>query len=219
MGPTRPDGPPPRRHEPITAALAGLVAVAVVVGGLEFGRFNATASYHHFVQWAAVIILIGAGSFAIPRTASSLNGLFTRRANPGTGGAVRLVATGTGILAVIFAVFAILGVSIQHLLIGAGLAGVILGIAAQQSLGNIFASIVLLFARPFSVGDHIRIRSGTLGVLDVWVLGSGLTYVTVLTDDGVLKIPNSILLASGIGHLHSAPVDSDTERTPDEEPR
>ncbi|HUX04081.1 MAG TPA: mechanosensitive ion channel family protein [Acidimicrobiales bacterium] len=216
MGPTRLGGPPPRRHEPITAAVAGLIAVAAVVGGFEFGRFNTASSYHHFVQWAAVIVLIGAGSIAIRSTASSLNGLFTRRANPGTGGAVRLVVTGTGILAVIFAVFAVLGVSLQHLLIGAGLTGVILGIAAQQSLSNVFASVVLLFARPFAVGDHIRIRSGTLGVLDVWVLGSGLTYVTVLTDDGVLKVPNSVLLASGIGHLRS-PASTATEHPTGEE--
>lgn len=216
MGPTRLGGPPPRRHEPITAVVAGLIALSAVVGGLEFGRFNAAASYHHFVQWAAVILLVGAGSIAIRRTASSLNGLFTRRANPGTGGAVRLVTTGVGILAVIFAVFAVLGVSLQHLLIGAGLTGVILGIAAQQSLSNVFASVVLLFARPFAVGDRIRVRSGTLGVLDVWVLGSGLTYVTVLTDDGVLKIPNSVLLASGIGHLPSQP-GTEAEHGPGEE--
>jgi small-conductance mechanosensitive channel len=96
-------------------------------------------------------------------------------------------------------------VSLQQLLIGAGLAGVILGIAAQQSLGNIFAAIVLLVARPFVVGDDIRVRSGVVGVLDVKVLGIGLTYVTVRTDDGILKIPNSAMLASGIGRPNSTP--------------
>jgi hypothetical protein len=101
----------------------------------------------------------------------------------------------------IIALLAVLGVSLDHLLIGAGIAGIILGVAAQQSLGNIFAAIVMLFARPFVVGDHIRIRSGVTGVLDVKVLGIGLTYVTVMTDDGVLRVPNSIMLGAGIGHL------------------
>jgi hypothetical protein len=42
-------------------------------------------------------------------------------------------------------------------------------------------------------------------VLDAKVLGIGLTYVTVRTDDGVLKIPNSAMLASGIGRPNPAP--------------
>ncbi len=53
------------------------------------------------------------------------------------------------------------------------------------------------------VSHHIRVRSGTIGVLDARVIGIGLTYVTVRTEDGVLKIPNSVMLASGIGHLVS----------------
>jgi hypothetical protein len=63
---------------------------------------------------------------------------------------------------------------------------------------------VLLFARPFIVGDYIRIRSGSIGVVDARVLGIGLTYVTVRTDDGLLKVPNSIMLASGIGQLNTS---------------
>ena len=101
----------------------------------------------------------------------------------------------------IFALLTVLGVSLDHLLIGAGVAGIILGVAAQQSLGNVFAAVVMLFARPFVVGDNIRIRSGVTGVMDVQVLGIGLTYVTVMTDDGILRVPNSLLLAAGIGQL------------------
>jgi small-conductance mechanosensitive channel len=99
-------------------------------------------------------------------------------------------------------VLAVLEVSIEHLLVGAGLAGVILGIAAQQSLGNVFAGLVLILARPFNVGDQIRIRSGALGgIFDASVREMSLTYVTLSTEDGRLKIPNSAMLASGIYQL------------------
>jgi hypothetical protein len=125
----------------------------------------------------------------------------TRQSNPGAGATIRLVTNGLGYVLLIFALLTVLGVSLDHLLIGAGVAGIILGVAAQQSLGNVFAAIVMLFARPFVVGDSIRIRSGVTGVLDVKVLGIGLTYVTVMTDDGVLRVPNSIMLGAGIGHL------------------
>jgi small-conductance mechanosensitive channel len=94
----------------------------------------------------------------------------------------------------------VLEVSVEHLLIGAGLAGIVLGIAAQQSLGNVFASIVLLLSKPFVVGERIRIRSGALGgIFDATVVELSLTYVTVRTDDGILKIPNSVMLATAAG--------------------
>jgi small-conductance mechanosensitive channel len=182
-----------------------VVAVAAAELGFEFGRFHRGASYALAVQWIAAVSLMVFGTMATRRLSASLSRLTTRRWNPGAGGTVRLASTGLGLLILLFTALAVLGTSLQHLLIGAGLAGVVLGIAAQQSLGNVFAALVLLFARPFVVGDHIQIRSGALGTLDVWVLGSGLTYVTVLTSDGPLKVPNSIMLASAIARLRAPP--------------
>lgn len=87
------------------------------------------------------------------------------------GSATRLLVSGVGYLIIIFGVFGVLDLSMSHLLIGAGLAGVVLGIAAQQSLGNAFAAVVLLMARPFVVGDRIRVRFGALaGIFEATVL-------------------------------------------------
>ena len=198
---------------------SGAVAVAAVVLGSHYGRFRPYAAYARVVEVTCAVALLSFGIFAVRRLAAGLSRLFTRRGNPGAGGALRLVVNGVGLVVLLFAAFAVLGASLGRLLIGAGLTGVILGIAAQQSLSNVFAAVVLLFARPFSVGDDIRIRSGTLGVIDVRVLGSGLTYVTVLTEDGILRIPNSVLLASGVAQLRvtsgAAPSHSVSEHEPE----
>ena len=143
-----------------------------------------------------------AGILATSRLSAALSHLAVRRSVPAIGGPVRVLSAVVGYLFVAFSVLAVLEVSIEHLLVGAGLAGVVLGIAAQQSLGNVFAGLVLLAVRPFGVGDHIRIRSGALGgIFDVLVLDMSLTYVTVRTSDGPLKIPNSAMLAAGVGQL------------------
>jgi small-conductance mechanosensitive channel len=93
-----------------------------------------------------------------------------------------------------------LSIPIGHLLLGGAIAGVVIGIAAQQSLGNVFAGFVLLLARPFAVGNHIRVRSGALGGEFYGTVTSvSLTYVSVLTDDGMLKVPNSSVLAAAVG--------------------
>jgi small-conductance mechanosensitive channel len=93
-----------------------------------------------------------------------------------------------------------LSIPVGHLLLGGAIAGVVIGIAAQQSLGNVFAGMVLLMARPFAVGNRIRVRSGALGgEFYGTVTAMSLTYVSVLTDQGLLKVPNSSLLAAAVG--------------------
>jgi small-conductance mechanosensitive channel len=182
-------------------ATAGVVALAALGLGLAYGKVEKSSLHQKLYGWAAAVVLVIAGAYAIIHLSRAIGRLITRQSNPGAGATIRLVTNGLGYVLLIIALLAVLGVSLDHLLIGAGVAGIILGVAAQQSLGNVFAAVVMLFARPFVVGDTIRIRSGVTGVLDVKVLGIGLTYVTVMTDDGVLRIPNSIMLGAGIGHL------------------
>jgi small-conductance mechanosensitive channel len=196
--------PPSLQHVWLAGIAAAVVAVAAIVVKSEFDRQHATI-HRPVVAWITVPVLLIFGIYAVSRLADGMGRFLARRSIEAAGAVVRLVATGVGYLLVLIAVFELLGVSIAHLIIGFGLAGVVLGIAAQQSLGNIFASLVLLFARPFNVGEHIRIRSGTIGVVDAWVLGIGLTYVTLQTEDGLLKVPNSVVLASGIGKLDTPP--------------
>ena len=147
-------------------------------------------------------MLLVSGILATARISAALSHLARRRSVPALGGAVRVLSAGLGYLVVAFAVLAVLKVAIEQLLVGAGLAGVVLGIAAQQSLGNVFAGLVLVLARPFGVGDHIRVRSGALGgIFDAWVREMSLTYVTLTTQDGELKVPNSAMLAAGVYQL------------------
>lgn len=193
-----------REHDWLIGGVAAVLAAAALVAGSDYGRIHGPSVHKHVIAWVAAGVLVITGAIAVRRIAAALDSLVTLRSMPAAGAAVRLIASGIGYVFLIFCVFAVIGVSVQRLLIGAGLAGVVLGIAAQQSLGNVFASIVLLVARPFGVGDHIRIRSGTLGVIDVYVQAIGLTYVTVRTDEGELKIPNSVMLAAGIGQFRPA---------------
>ena len=189
-------------HYWATGILAGLVASAALVVGSDFGNLRAHSLHPKLVAWISAAVLLVSGVVATRRIARGLGHLVARRSIATAGAAVRLFSMGVGYVVVLFATFAVLGVSIDHLLVGAGLAGVVLGIAAQQSLGNVFAALVLLLARPFKIGDHVRIRSGALGgVFEAWVLEVSLTYVTLRTEDGELKIPNSAMLAAGVGQL------------------
>jgi small-conductance mechanosensitive channel len=185
------------------------LTVAAVAVGASLGKVSHASIHQQVYAWTCAVVVVVAGSYAVRHLATALGRAVAKGSTLGAGASIRLVASGFGYLVIIFSFFGVLGLSLTHLLVGAGLVGVVLGIAAQQSLGNIFAAVVLLFARPFVVGDSIRIRSGVVGTIDVTVLGIGLTYVTVKTDDGVLKIPNSIVLGSGIGRPAGVGASSD----------
>ncbi|MGA3352719.1 MAG: mechanosensitive ion channel family protein [Acidimicrobiales bacterium] len=193
-----------RERDLVIGIVAGIIAVAALVVGRDFGNIHGPALNSKLVAWISAGALLVFGFIAARRIADGLGHLVTVRSIATAGTAVRLVAIAIAYIVVLVAVFEVLGlgVAIDHVLVGAGLAGVVLGIAAQQSLGNVFAALVLLLARPFKVGDHVRIRSGALGgVFDAWILEIGLVYVTVRTDDGVFKLPNSSILAAGVGQL------------------
>jgi small-conductance mechanosensitive channel len=182
--------------------LAGVVALAALVAGSAYGKVHAKALDPRLIVWISAAVILVAGIISTTRISANLGRLVSRRSLPAAGGAVRILSAACGYLFVLFAVLAVVTVPIEHLLVGAGLAGVVLGIAAQQSLGNVFAGLVLMLARPLSVGDHIRVRAGSLGgIFDAWVEEMSLTYVTLRADDGVLKVPNSAMLAAGIGRL------------------
>ena len=114
--------------------------------------------------------------------------------------ALRWVCLLAGYLVVIFGTLGALNVPIERLLVGGAVTGVILGIAAQQSLGNVFAGLMLLLTRPFAIGDEIALRSGPLGgVLTGLVADMNLTYVKLVTDHGTILLPNSTILTAVVG--------------------
>jgi small-conductance mechanosensitive channel len=114
-------------------------------------------------------------------------------------GIVRYVLLLAGLLTVLAFLLSIYGENPDKWLLGGAVTGVLLGIAAQQSLGNLFAGLVLLFARPFRVGDHVRFRAGALsGEIDGVVVDLSLTYVRLQTPEGRMLLPNAQALAAAV---------------------
>jgi len=94
---------------------------------------------------------------------------------------------------------ALFKVPVGQLILGGALTTILIGIAAQQSLSNIFAGLVLLLSRPFNVGETIQLRSGAMGgLIDGVVSEIGITYVRLDTADGPMSLPNSQVLAAAV---------------------
>jgi small-conductance mechanosensitive channel len=192
----------PKTRDWLAGIAAAIVALSALVAGSAFGSITGPSFESRLIAWISAAVLLVSGALATTRLSVCLGQLASYRSLPSAGSAVRILTAIVGYLIVVFGVLAILEVSIEHLLVGAGLAGIVLGIAATQSLGNVFAGMVLILSRPFTVGDHVRIRSGALGgVFDAWVVEMTLTYTTLHLQDGRWKIPNSAMLSAGVGQL------------------
>jgi small-conductance mechanosensitive channel len=119
---------------------------------------------------------------------------------------VRYAIVLIGAILTIAITLALLKVPVSQLLVGGAFATIIITIAGQQSLSNVFAGLVLLLSRPFQVGDPILLRSGALnGPLEGTVTEIGITYLRLETGDGVLLLPNSQVLAAAVSRQPQVP--------------
>ena len=90
------------------------------------------------------------------------------------------------------------------LLAGVSVISVVLGLAAQNTLGNLVAGIAVLLYRPFAVGDTIQViapRGNETGIVESISLGY---TILVTSDNRRVMIPNSVVMSQTTVNLTKA---------------
>ena len=173
--------------------------IAVIVAYSKYKTWFGTPDSHveTLIQVVAVLVLLALG-WAIARDIGRVAGpTFFRRMDPGTAGTVgflvRLVTVGITLLVAL----EIAGVSAASLVATSAFTAVIVGLAAQQTLGNLFAGMVLLSARPFRVGERVRFQAGAVGGQIEGIVSSlGLLYTTLAQGEDRIMVPNNVVLSA-----------------------
>ena len=102
---------------------------------------------------------------------------------------------------VMIAVFAQFGIQTTSIIAVLGAAGLAVGLALQGTLANIAAGVLLLFLRPFRVGESIDAGSIAGTVREI-----GLFSTELQTWDGIyLMVPNSQLASAAIQNYSRLP--------------
>ena len=78
------------------------------------------------------------------------------------------------LLAVGLATLTVWGENLDGLLVGAGFLGIVVGMAARQTLGSLIAGFVLMFSRPFEIGDWVEIDGEEGIVSDITIINTRL---------------------------------------------
>jgi small-conductance mechanosensitive channel len=176
---------------------ASLLGAAELKGHHETGKLE--QPLETLVTTVAVVALVILG-WAIARDVGrSLGPPLFRRLDPATAGTVGfLIRLLTALIALIVA-FSVAGVEAHTLALGGAFTAVVVGLAAQQTLGNVIAGTVLLSARPFRVGDFVRLQAGLLGgQLEGTVSSLGLLYTTLAKGEDSILVPNSAVLNAAV---------------------
>jgi MscS family membrane protein len=96
---------------------------------------------------------------------------------------------GIGLIALV-TILQNLGVNVESLVLSLGVGSLAVGLAARDTLANMFAGFTIMLDRPFHLGDRIQLSTGEVG--DVAAIGMRATRL-VTPDDTVLVVPNSVL--------------------------
>ena len=180
------------------ARIQAIVLVPILIGILVVYGYRDDLfgpDYQTIVQTVTAIVLIALGWQIARDVGRALAPTLFRRLDPGTAGTVGfLIRLGFVGLAVLLAL-RIAGLDPRTLAVGGAFTAVILGLAAQQTLGNLIAGTVLLSARPFRVGERVRLQGGGLaGQIEGVVSSLGLLYTTFAQGEDQIMVPNSVVL-------------------------
>jgi small-conductance mechanosensitive channel len=172
-------------------AVLALIATLIVYSH----RRQIAPGYGEWFRIGTVVVLIIVGSAAISLLLRSVQPRLYRRLDPATAGTAGFVFRLLASLAVVVVALRIAGVNAGTLAVGGAFTAVLLGLAAQQSLGAIFAGVVLQSTRPFRVGERVRFVGGAMaGSVEGTVTSLGLFYTTLSQGADRLQIPNQVLL-------------------------
>ncbi|MGY8787848.1 MAG: mechanosensitive ion channel family protein [Fidelibacterota bacterium] len=115
---------------------------------------------------------------------------------------------GIGLFGIYF-IFLSWEININGILASASVLGVILGLAAKDTVANFFAGFFLMADAPFKEGDYILLDSGERG----YVKQMGLRSTRFMTRDDIeITIPNSVIAASKIVNESGGPGEAERVR-------
>jgi hypothetical protein len=150
-----------------------------------------------------IILLLAAGAFSLGVSLVRAVVLWSTQASSTYLGVARSKAAGVALSVVLYVVLVVVvaggtNLDLSGIALSGAVTGVIVGIAAQASLSNMIAGIVILFARPYRVGLFVTVRAAAFGGTEYSGAVQDITlfYTTLLDGGQEIRIPNSSMVAS-----------------------
>lgn len=173
----------------LVAGIGAALWVVVAAWGVTDRVVSTLAATEADAARLVVTVVVGAGTYAVVRVARRTVGHLGEHSEAvsahGREVALYVVQVTVFALAALL-VLSVWEVNLRNLLLGAGVVGIVVGLAARQTLGAALAGFVVLFARPFEVGDWVLVNDREGVVRDITLVNTRLQTF----DDEHVVIPN-----------------------------
>ncbi|HVL94871.1 MAG TPA: mechanosensitive ion channel family protein [Solirubrobacteraceae bacterium] len=172
------------------------------------------------IRIATALLMVALGWALARDLGRTITPWLFRRMDAATAGTIGFLIRLVLLLLAVAVSLRVAGVRPQTLAVGGAVFAVVFGLAAQQTLGNVIAGLVLISAQPFRVGDRVRLQAGGLaGQVEGVVAAHGLLYTTFAQGEDSIMIPNNIVLSAAVVPLREpAGVDLRARLRPDVRP-
>jgi small-conductance mechanosensitive channel len=206
---------PWRRIAIVTVIFVALSIIFELAHDISETNF-VSAQYRRVAEWGIVIVWIVIGVWLMKHLNYILMDIpLKRHVNPRTSRLISHFVTAIGYAFIVIVALHLLHINLGSVLVGGAVTGVIAGIAAQSTLSNLFAGLVLLTVRPFSVGQFITLRTYLFGGIEYrgTVIDVNWFYTVLIEEDQKRIVPNSSVIVSAITlnpqerkHVYTVPI-------------
>lgn len=184
----------------LSRAIAAVLCVIIGVFLVIPNQLLAHAPVWGHVLAALILILLC--WFTIRELGRLAHPAVMRRLSDQTTGPMDFTLRALAVVLVAGMALRVSGVSLQTIVATGTVGVVLLGLAAQQSLGNILAGVVLVGVHPYRVGDLVRMQGSTLGgAIEGRVTTMGLFYTRLKVGDDYMHVPNAAVLGATVTPL------------------
>ncbi len=200
-----------------------LVMIPLVVGIIVVNHYRDSffgSEWDTPVRVASSLALVALGWWVARDAARAVSPAIFNRLEPATAGTVSFLLRLILVAAALIIAARTAGLDPRTLAVGGAFTAVVVGLAAQNTLGNVMAGLLLISARPFKVGDRVRFQAGAVtGQIEGVVMSLGLLYVTLARGEDTILVPNNVAMAAAVVPLREpASVDLRARVKPDVKP-
>ena len=164
----------------------------------QFASENLVPYAYNFI--AALVIFI-VGKWLAKRISSMSASVFSKKIDATVAHFIGNLINITILAFVVIAALDQLGVETTSIVAIVGAAGLAVGLALKDSLGNFAAGVMLIIFRPFKAGDYVEAGGAAGTVKEIRIFASVLTT----PDNKVITVPNGAIMAGNIINYSQMP--------------
>ncbi|MFD1675606.1 mechanosensitive ion channel family protein [Alicyclobacillus fodiniaquatilis] len=191
----------PLRRVIIVISILILLAIIFNLAHDTALNYFVPVQYRRLVEWGLVLVWCMSGAWTI-RILNHfvLNRSVGKTFNHRTSVLISRLLTGVGAVFILLVALNLLQIRFSSLLVGGAVTGVVVGIGAQSTFSNLFAGLILLTLRPFSVGQYITLRTSLFSGVEYggYVVDVNWFYTVLIDGDQKRVLPNSSVIVSAV---------------------